>query len=403
MNLPPSLALIAALTVPMAAGALTVAVGTRPLIGWLTRRQFGKSIRADVPMHEGKSGTPTMGGLVLVGVVLGSIVVCAAAVWLWARWTFLGSTIYSIDGDPFGLETMMRIAARALATAMAATAFAVVAFGAIGFIDDWRGLARKGRAAPVGIGLSARRMFALQIAAGVCVAAALASVPMPPPVVTDVPPTSSWPAAILAAVVVEPGAFIAASSWPTWLVFATLVIVATVNGVNLSDGLDGLAAGLAAIAFAGLGLSVIGLHLTHEALAGLQVVDLALGLVCMAIAGACLGFLVHNRYPARVFMGNVTSMALGGALATIALASGAWPLLPLIGIVYVAEVASDVIQVGYFKWSGGKRVFRMAPIHHHFELLGWHETVVTRRFWLVGAIGAAAAVGFVWWASAGVW
>jgi phospho-N-acetylmuramoyl-pentapeptide-transferase len=101
-------------------------------------------------------------------------------------------------------------------------------------------------------------------------------------------------------------------------------------------------------------------------------------------------------------MGNVTSMALGGALATIALATGTWLLLPLIGIVYVAEVLSDIIQVGYFKWTGGKRVFRMAPLHHHFELGGMHETAVTRRFWLAGAVGGALAVGFVYWATWGM-
>jgi phospho-N-acetylmuramoyl-pentapeptide-transferase len=110
------------------------------------------------------------------------------------------------------------------------------------------------------------------------------------------------------------------------------------------------------------------------------------------IAAACLGFLVYNRHPAQVFMGNVSSMALGGMLATIALVGGIWYVLPIVAAVFLVEVVSDIIQVGYFKVSGGRRVFRMAPIHHHFELQGWPETVLVRRFWLFGLVAAAGGV-----------
>jgi phospho-N-acetylmuramoyl-pentapeptide-transferase len=113
-----------------------------------------------------------------------------------------------------------------------------------------------------------------------------------------------------------------------------------------------------------------------------------LGSLAIAIAGGCLGFLAYNRHPARVFMGNVTSMALGGALATISLITGTWWLLPVVGAVFVAEVLSVIVQVGYFKHSGGRRVFRMAPLHHHFEKGGLPEKRVVLRFWMAG-LGAA--------------
>lgn len=341
-------------------GAVVVAIATWPLARWLRRRQFGKTIRADGPAHQEKAGTPAMGGLAIVALLLGAGVV--ALVGHRGRWTFALPYVVAVAG-----------------------------FGALGLVDDWQGLARKGRARPLGIGLSARHLFASQFVVAVVVAALARSVDTATSDLYRYAPTR----ARFLGHAVTPEALL--PSVPAWLfvVVAALVIVALVNGVNLSDGLDGLAAGLAAIAFAALAVAAT-LFGAGE--------DFALEAGTAALAcGACLGFLVHNRYPARVFMGNVTSMALGGALATVALSSGAWPLLPLIGVVYAAEVASDVIQVGYFKWSGGKRVFRMAPIHHHFELLGWHETVVTRRFWLVGAIGAAAALCVVWWASAGLW
>ena len=375
---------VVSLAVWAAIPAVLVAVGTWPLIGWLRRRQLGKAIRDDGPAHQAKAGTPTMGGLVLVGVVLAAIVAPALLWWTaGTMWTARAEQQKGINMAFDGVD--FRLAA--------AAAFAVVWFGAIGLLDDWHGLARKGRARPPGIGFTARRMFALQ-AVGAVATTWLAT----RPIACDICTTSAARWVLLGQRSFGPGDMVALVGWVPWLALGTLVVVAVVNGVNLSDGLDGLAAGVAAIAFAGL---AVVLALTHRP-AGDDVVMPASGpLLPIWAAGACLGLLVHNRYPARVFMGNVTSMALGGALAAIALASGLWPLLPILGVVYVAEVASDVIQVGYFKWSGGKRVFRMAPLHHHFELGGLHETAVTRRFWLAGALGAAAAVALAWWSTAG--
>jgi phospho-N-acetylmuramoyl-pentapeptide-transferase len=158
------------------------------------------------------------------------------------------------------------------------------------------------------------------------------------------------------------------------------IIVATAGGVAVTDGLDGLVAGTAAIAFAAYG-----------AIALLQE-QTFLGAFCFTVAGAALGFLWHNSHPAQVFMGDVGALALGGGLAVVAFMTGHWFLLPLIGIVFLAEGASSYLQIGYFKLTGGKRIFRMAPLHHHFEEVGWSEIQVVQRFWLVGVIGALVGV-----------
>jgi phospho-N-acetylmuramoyl-pentapeptide-transferase len=249
-------------------------------------------------------------------------------------------------------------------------------------------LARKGRARELGVGLTARQMIVAQAAVALLVAWMLRGV------------APSWAAGEAASAPWAPWAIwvpadvVAHFGLIPWLLLAVLVLVATVNGVNLSDGLDGLAAGLIGLAFAGMGLALSARLDDSIALTSAERFEI-FGITNWAwlVAGACLGFLVHNRFPARIFMGNVTSMALGGALATFALATGTWPLLPIVGAVFVIEILSDVIQVGYYKISGGKRVFRMAPIHHHFEMVGWPETRVVRRFWLAGFAAALLGVG----------
>lgn len=241
--------------------------------------------------------------------------------------------------------------ARASVVALAA----MIAFGALGLHDDLEGLARRSGRRELGVGLGARRMIGLQLVAAVAIWL-VAGRPEP------------WPTAGIA---------------PLAGALSVLAVVGTVNGVNLSDGLDGLAAGLLALAF--VSLSAI------AALAGTP----AAAAAALAAAGACLGFLWHNRHPARVFMGNVTSMALGAVLAVLA-----WhvpfgvALLPILGAVFVAEVLSDVLQVAWYKATGGRRILRMAPLHHHFEAGGLHETTVVTRFWLAGAAFGLAAVAW---------
>ncbi len=163
---------------------------------------------------------------------------------------------------------------------------------------------------------------------------------------------------------------------------ATVATVATANAVNFNDGLDGLAAGGAALAFAAYGVIA----------AASVPSDTALAALCAAFVGALLAFLWYNVHPARLFMGDTGALALGAGLAAVALLTDQWLLLPLIGAVFVAEIVSVVIQVGYFKLTHGRRVFRMAPLHCHFELCGWPETQVVLRAWIVAVLLALVGV-----------
>jgi len=168
-----------------------------------------------------------------------------------------------------------------------------------------------------------------------------------------------------------------------YIAFAAFAIVAMSNGVNLTDGLDGLAGGTLVFAFvAFLIIALLNVPLAQPNLA----------LLCALIIGALMGFLWFNAHPAQIFMGDAGSLSLGAALAVIALITGQILLLPLIGLVFVIETLSVVIQVGYFKASGGKRIFRMSPLHHHFELGGWAETKITLRFWIVAILAGLLGV-----------
>jgi len=165
---------------------------------------------------------------------------------------------------------------------------------------------------------------------------------------------------------------------------AALAVLATANAVNLTDGLDSLAGVCAAVAFTCYGIIA---HLQGQA---------PLATFCFTIVGALLAFLWFNAYPANLFMGDAGALSLGAALATVALMTGHLLLLPLIGFVFVAEALSVILQVGFFKLTGGRRLFRMSPLHHHFEMMGWSETHVSQRFWLIsiftGMIGIALAL-----------
>jgi phospho-N-acetylmuramoyl-pentapeptide-transferase len=165
-----------------------------------------------------------------------------------------------------------------------------------------------------------------------------------------------------------------------YLPVVVLTFVIAVSGGAITDGMDGLMAGVSAFAYAAYG-----------AIALSQGQD-ELGAFCFAVTGALGGFLWYNAHPAQVFMGDVGSLALSAGLVAVAFMTGWWLLLPVIGVIFVAEGLSDVIQIGYFKASGGKRVFKMAPIHYHFQISGWTETQVVARFWIVGVLGGFAGV-----------
>lgn len=165
-----------------------------------------------------------------------------------------------------------------------------------------------------------------------------------------------------------------------YIPLAAIVIVATTSAVAVSDGLDGLVGGTTLIAFIAYG--IIGFIQGQEFVATFAFI----------IAGANLGFVWYNAHPARVIMGDTGALALGSSLAVVALMTGQWLLLPLIGIIFVAEAGSNILQIGYYKISGGRRIFRRAPFHHHLELIGWAETQIVTRFWLISIVAAMAGV-----------
>jgi len=288
----------------------------------LRRIKVGERISNDVPdTHRLKAGTPTMGG----GLFLATIFVLTA--------------VYNLVGHHSMLLPLGTL----------------LSFGALGMIDDLAKLRGKRVA-----GLTRRVQLALHL----LIAA-----------------TASYASYHLLGMnkIYVPflGAFVVDARW--YVPFATLVIIATLNAMAITDGLDGLLAGTAAIAFAAYWIISVWQGLLY------------LGAFNATVMGALLAFLWFNVHPARMFMGNTGSMALGGLLGVVALMSEQPLLLPLIGIVFVANAIADLIQIGSFKLRG-KRVFRRAPLHHHFELLGWHEVTVTLRFWIVGAIAAVVAL-----------
>ena len=232
----------------------------------------------------------------------------------------------------------------------------MVAFALLGLYDDWRGLQDR-----TGYGLLARLKFPWQVGIGLVAAVGLRyilglggmAVPTIPKEI-DI----GW----------------------LYVPLAALLIVGFANAVNLTDGLDGLAGGTGAIAYGAFGLIAY--------LQG-QVYLLAF---CFTVAGAMLGFLWFNANPAQLFMGDVGAMALGATLATVALMTEQWLLLGLVGLVFVVETLSVMLQVSFFKLTNGRRLFKMAPLHHHLELSGWSEVQVTQRFWLIGAFAAGIGV-----------
>jgi len=334
------------------ATALLIAFLIGPaIIARLQAHKVGQIVRAEGPAtHLGKRGTPTMGGVIIIIAAVGSTL-------LWAR---LDNRLVLI------------------------VLLATVWMGAIGFVDDWLKVVQ-GRSR----GLVARYKLAGQISFGLALGVVLLIFPWGG---TVLPPGSTTvPFFKYVYVVMAPALYIA---------FVTFVVTAWSNAVNLTDGLDGLATGLsgiAALSFAGFAY-LVGrvdasdyLYLFHLPGAG------ELAVYCASLMGACLGFLWFNAHPAKVFMGDTGSLAIGGGLGTTAILLKMEFLLVLVGGVFVAEAASVVLQTGVFRWrlrrfgrpyAEQHRVFRMAPLHHHFEQLGWHETTVVARFYILGIICA---------------
>ncbi len=296
--------------------------------------QIGQVVRDDGPeSHHIKKGVPTMGGLLIIFAI-------AVSTLLWAR-----------------LDNML----------IWLTLFTVIFFGMVGAYDDYRKIMKQNSK-----GLSARGKLVMQILGALVVGLCIYLHPsfngqLSVPFFKNLHP--------------DLGAF--------YILFAVIVIVGASNAVNLTDGLDGLAVGPTVIS---AGVYLVFSYLAgHAILADYLQIPFVKGsgevaIFCGAIVGGCLGFLWFNAYPAQIFMGDVGSLALGGSLGAVAIIIKQEILLAIVGGVFVMEAISVILQVGYFKLTKGKRIFLMAPFHHHFEKKGWHETKVVVRFWIVSII-----------------
>ena len=319
-------------------GAVTAFLIVVILGPWFIRKmqtlQIGQIVRDDGPAsHLSKQGVPTMGGvLILTSILLSTL--------FWAR----------LDNILVWLLL-----------------FVVSFFGFIGGLDDYRKIKKK-----TSEGLSARGKLLLQFGGAAVVGLFVILHPgfdghLSVPFLKNIQPDLGW----------------------FYVVFAMLVIVGASNAVNLTDGLDGLATGPTIVSAA--------VYLVFSYLAGnvvlsdyLQIPYVSgsgeLSIFCGAMVGACLGFLWFNAYPAQMFMGDVGSLALGGSLGAVAIIIKQEILLAIVGGIFVMEAVSVIMQVGYFKLTKGKRIFLMAPFHHHYEKKGWHETKVVVRFWIISII-----------------
>jgi len=327
----------------MASISFLLAVGWGPLLIRLLRRyKIGKRIRIDGPRgHRTKLGTPTMGGLMIVVPVL--LITLALSVYYF----FSGTTLEAEEGT--GRSVLVPLGV-------------MLAYAIIGAADDIAGVRGMRR----GEGFRARQKMVWELILTFFFALALHFV-------LDL---RSVYIPVIAAKI-DIGIF--------YVPIAMFVIISASNAVNLTDGLDGLA-----------GIIVASTFIAYGVLAFLQGQTYLIRF-CFTLVGACFAFLWYNAHPAQMFMGDAGSLALGATLGTVALMTGQWLLLPVVALVPVAEALSVITQVAYFKYTKrrygqGRRVFKMAPLHHHFELLGWSETQVVQRFWLVQLMAAMAGV-----------
>lgn len=303
-----------------------------PLLRILRHFKIGKIIRVEEPGHHGvKMGTPTMGGVMFIApVVLLTLLLNAS--------------------DLFGVAGIGRSILLPLVV--------MLAFAILGAVDDWEGIRGPRR----GEGMRSRTKFLIQVVLALGAAYALKNLLQVPDLYLPGYPIE-----------IELG-------W--WYIpIAAFVIVSMANAVNFTDGLDGLAGLIAATAFVAYGGIALMQGQTYVAR------------FCFIMVGALFGYLWFNVHPAMLFMGDTGSQALGATLTVVALMTGQWAVLPVIAIIPVSEIVSVVIQVAYFRATKGRRFFKMTPIHMHFELLGWSETQVVQRFWLIGLLAAMIGVG----------
>jgi phospho-N-acetylmuramoyl-pentapeptide-transferase len=303
-----------------------------PLVELMRRMGLGKQIRIDGPSsHMAKMGTPAMGGILIVG------------------WVVLISSVVNV---------VQIVQARGIAESITIPLGVMISYSILGGIDDYQGLHQR-----PGTGMQARVKIWFQL--GIAFIAAL----------------------LLYWVVNDRHGYMAVPTVPflfdiglIYIPIAVVVIAGTANAVNITDGLDGLAGVIVATAFIAYG--VIAFMQDQQFLVTFSFI----------VVGACFAFLWYNAKPAQMFMGDVGSQALGGALGVVALMTNQWLILPVIALVPIASLLSTTLQVSYFKATGGKRLFKMAPLHHHFELIGWSETQIVQRWWLVAIISAMIGI-----------
>lgn len=301
-----------------------------PLLRILHRLRVGDSIRLEVEHHLVKGGTPTMGGLLfIVPVVVITTVLNAVAL--------LG---FKATGRSILLPLVV-----------------MVSFGMLGALDDWQKLRQR----QVGEGMKARYKLLIQVVFALMIAVVLDQyLGVPDMFIPGLPREIRL-------------------EW-VYIPIAAFIIVAFANAINFTDGLDGMAGLISATCYAAFGLVALLQGQTY------------LAQFCFILVGAVFGFLWFNVHPAMLFMGDTGSMALGATLGVVGLMTGQWILLPIIAVIPVSEVVSVVLQVAYFKMTGGQRIFKMSPLHYHFELSGWSETQVVQRFWLVSLLFAMVGV-----------
>ncbi len=305
-----------------------------PLLRVLHHFKIGKQIRVDEPgKHFVKMGTPTMGGvMIIIPVALVTVLLNAASL----------------------------IGMRILGQSVLVPLIAMIGFGILGAIDDWQGI----RGKRIGEGMRIRTKFIAQAVLAIAIAIVLKYLLKVPELYL-------------------PGVDFEIKLGWLYIPIAAFIIVGASNAVNFTDGLDGLAGLIAATIFIAYG----GIALMQQ--------QIFVARFCLTMVGALFGFLWFNVHPAQLFMGDTGSLSLGATIGVISLMTGQWALLPIIAVIPVSEALSDIIQIAYFKLTHGQRFFKMAPIHLHFELLGWSETQIVQRFWLISLLGAMLGIGLV--------
>ncbi len=339
-----------------AAMGLTAALGY-VFIPWLHKLRFGQTILDIGPSwHKHKQGIPTIGGVMfIIGDTLALIIAFSAN-------ALRGGNLFRW---PAGQETLLtqNYGGKLVAGLLMALLFALM-----GFIDDYT---KKIKKQNKGLSITQKSLMQIAISFGYLFSLVIS-------MRHETGNAGGRPYTLIP--------FVGQVSMPTWLflIFGFAVLYCTTNAVNFTDGIDGLCSSVTITAAAALAAIAV--------MRGM----FGAGVMASALAGGCAGFLVWNHNPAKIIMGDTGSMFLGGMLVAIAFALDMPVILLLVGLVYVIEGLSDVLQIGYFKLTHGKRIFKMAPIHHHFEMSGWSEKKIVAIFTLINLLGAAAGVAAVW-------